>query len=161
MAEQPARSNRWEIAAEWNVAAIGMDTVSREKRSEMMRAVKGKDTTPERIVRSAAHALGLRFRLHRKELPGRPDLVFAKYRVALFVNGCFWHRHSLCKKATIPSSNRDFWLEKFDQNVRRDEQKQRQLEALGWRVVVLWECQVKTLDGAMRRLKAAFRLARR
>lgn len=133
-----------------------MDTVPPEKRSTMMRAVRGKHTRPERVVRSAAHALGLRFRLHRRDLPGRPDLVFPRHRTVVFVNGCFWHRHADCSKASTPRTNRAFWREKFLQNVRRDERNVNELQARGWRVVVLWECQIRSIDDAKRQLRDSF-----
>ena len=118
-----------------------------------MSRVRGKDTSPEMRVRRAAHAFGLRFRLHRKNLPGRPDLVFPKYRVALFVHGCFWHRHPGCAKASTPKSRYDFWQNKFNGNVARDARVEAELEALGWRVATIWECETKRpelLDRALR-----------
>ena len=111
-----------------------------------MRAVRGKDTKPERIVRRAAHALGFRFRLHRMDLPGRPDLVFPKLKIALFVHGCFWHRHKNCKKASIPVSNVEFWTAKLARNVKRDRVVQKELRSLGWSVGVFWECQIRNSD---------------
>lgn len=106
-----------------------------------MSRIGGKNTTPEVRVRKAAHALGLRFRLHLKELPGTPDIVFPKRRLALFVHGCFWHRHSGCRKATAPSS--EFWAKKFALNVARDLRVASELKKLGWRVVTIWECETK------------------
>ena len=111
-----------------------------------MSRVKGKNTTPEMRVRRAAHASGLRFRLHRKDLPGKPDLVFPKFRVAMFVHGCFWHRHNACSKASMPKSRTEFWRDKFDANVSRDARVEAELEALGWRVVTIWECETKLND---------------
>lgn len=108
-----------------------------------MSQVRGKDTSPEMRVRRGAHALGLRFRLHRKDLPGKPDLVFAKHRVALFVHGCFWHRHSECSKASMPKSRTEFWRAKFDANVARDARVTTELQSAGWRVVTVWECETK------------------
>jgi DNA mismatch endonuclease (patch repair protein) len=122
-----------------------------------MSRVRGKDTSPEMRVRRAAHALGLRFRLHRKELPGRPDLIFPKHRVALFVHGCFWHRHPGCAKASTPKSRTDFWQAKFDANVARDARVATELEALSWRVATIWECETKRdekLDAALRTIAA-------
>jgi DNA mismatch endonuclease (patch repair protein) len=133
-----------------------IDHVSKKRRSEMMSAVRGKNTAPELLVRKAAHSLGLRFRLHSRQLPGRPDVVFPKWGTALFVNGCFWHRHPLCKKATTPKSNVPFWKSKFRENTRRDAANYAKLEALGWRVIVLWQCEVRTLDQATKRLKPYF-----
>lgn len=123
-----------------------MDTVSREDRSRIMRAVRRRDTAPERRVRSLAHRLGYRFRLHRKDLPGTPDLVFPKHRLCIFVHGCFWHRHPRCPKATTPKSNATFWNAKFTNNKKRDKRKRKELKALGWRVAVVWECQTTDDD---------------
>lgn len=122
-----------------------------------MSRIGGKNTSPEMRVRRAAHALGLRFRLHRKELPGRPDLIFAKHRVALFVHGCFWHRHPGCAKASTPKSRIAFWQGKFDANVARDARVAFELNALNWRVATIWECETKQpvlLDAALRKIAA-------
>ena len=108
-----------------------------------MSRVRGKHTNPEMRVRSAAHALGLRFRLHRKDLPGKPDLVFPKYRTALFVHGCFWHRHAGCPKASTPKSRTSYWEGKFASNSERDARVQKELVGQGWKVVVVWECQTE------------------
>ena len=110
-------------------------------RSELMRRVRGKDTTPERAVRRVAHALGYRFRLHRRDLPGTPDLVFPRLRRAIFVHGCFWHRHEGCVRTTTPKTRAAYWREKFEQNLRRDRRNLAALRRLGWRVLVVWECQ--------------------
>ncbi len=120
-----------------------MDRVSLEDRSRIMRAVGREDTTPELSVRRIAHKLGFRFRLHRKDLPGSPDIIFPKHRLCLFVHGCFWHRHHGCRKATTPKSNAAFWMDKFARNVERDGRKVEALRALGWKVAVVWECQSK------------------
>jgi DNA mismatch endonuclease (patch repair protein) len=133
-----------------------VDHVTKARRSAIMSAVRGRHTAPEMIVRSAAHRMGLRFRLHGK-LPGRPDMVLTKWRTVLFVNGCFWHRHSGCPKAGIPKSNVRFWKAKFRTNADRDKRNYRQLDALGWRVVVLWQCEVRTLKDATEALKPHFR----
>ena len=122
-----------------------------------MSRVRGKHTKPELIVRRAAHAHGLRFRLHRKDLPGHPDLVFPKYRLALFVHGCFWHRHPGCAKASMPKSRTDFWQAKFEANVARDTRVTAELDELGWRVATIWECETKrpeVLDAALRTITA-------
>lgn len=108
-----------------------------------MRAIRGRDTAPELRVRRAAHAAGLRFRLQRRDLPGTPDLVFPRHRVALFVHGCYWHRHPDCRYTTVPSSNTEFWTTKFSTNVERDARKTRELEEAGWRVAVIWECETR------------------
>lgn len=121
-----------------------------------MSRVRAKDTTPELRVRKAAHALGLRFRLHRKDLPGSPDLVFPRHRTAIFVHGCFWHRHAGCSKASMPKTRADFWQTKFDANVERDARAIESLERLGWRVAIIWECEVKTPQTAMDRVSLIF-----
>ena len=107
-----------------------------------MAGIRGTDTKPERLVRSWLHRQGLRFRLHKSGLPGRPDIVLTKYRAAIFVHGCFWHRHPHCRYATTPASNAAFWQEKFRKNVERDRKKAAELRRLGWRVLTIWECQV-------------------
>ena len=122
-----------------------------------MSAVRGKHTAPEILVRKAAHKLGLRFRLHSRLLPGRPDLVMARWNTVVFVNGCFWHRHPGCKRTTTPKSNAAFWKKKFRENVRRDAANYARLTELGWRIVVLWQCQVRSLDMATAALKPHFR----
>lgn len=116
------------------------------KRSKAMRAVKKRDTGPEMRVRRAAHRLGYRFRLHRKSLPGTPDLVFPRHRIALFVHGCFWHQHEGCRLANRPRSNLAYWEPKLRRNAERDAWAQAELERLGWSVVVIWECQVQAED---------------
>jgi DNA mismatch endonuclease (patch repair protein) len=118
------------------------DVVDKETRSRMMSGIRSKDTSPEMEVRRFLHALGLRYRLHVKEMPGKPDLVFPKYGLALFVHGCFWHRHARCKYASTPSSNRTFWDTKFQGNIRRDKEVVRTLKKAGWRVLVIWECEI-------------------
>ena len=109
----------------------------------MMSAIKGKNTSPELAVRRYLHARGFRYRLHRKDLPGKPDLVLTKYRLAIFVHGCFWHRHEGCFYATSPATRKDFWREKLDDNVARDKRQQAELIGGGWRVLVIWECGLK------------------
>lgn len=121
------------------------DIVDRMTRSRMMAGIGRADTAPEMSVRRYLHACGLRFRLHDKRLPGRPDIVFASRRVAVFVHGCFWHRHAGCRFATTPGSNEAFWSRKFDANVRRDAAKSAELEAVGWTVLVVWECEAQNL----------------
>ena len=112
----------------------------------MMAAVRGKNTSPEILVRKAAHRMGLRFRLHDRRLPGRPDLVLPKWKTVVFVNGCFWHRHPGCKLTTSPKTNRAFWQKKFRDNTRRDASNYARLESMGWRVVVLWQCEASTIE---------------
>ena len=107
-----------------------------------MSRIRSKDTGPERAVRSILHRMGYRFSLHRKNLPGRPDIVLPNYHTVVFVHGCYFHRHPRCKMAYTPKSRQEFWLKKFDENVARDKMVKRKLRALGWRVIVVWECQV-------------------
>lgn len=122
------------------------DHISKEKRSWLMSRVAGQNTMPELRVRKIAHVNGLRFRLHRQNLPGKPDIVFPKRKVALFVHGCFWHRHPGCVKASQPKTRVDFWRKKFDANMKRDAQVIRDLESLGWRPEIIWECETKDPD---------------
>ena len=119
------------------------DNLSPEARSALMRSVRQKHTTPERRVRSGAHRAGHRFRLQRRDLPGTPDIVFPRHRVCIFVHGCFWHRHPGCRSATTPKSHEDYWRPKFEANIERDRRKIAELEALGWRAEVIWECETR------------------
>lgn len=118
-----------------------MDRLSAARRSWNMSRIRSRDTRPEQRVRSFLHRLGFRFRLHRRDLPGTPDIVLPRYGVVIFVHGCFWHRHSRCRFAYFPKSNVRFWTEKFQNNVNRDRLACRRLRQLGWRVIVIWECQ--------------------
>jgi DNA mismatch endonuclease, patch repair protein len=117
-----------------------MDIVSRRVRSAMMSRIQSKNTKPELVVRKFLFARGFRFRLHDKNLPGSPDLIFKLYRAAVFVHGCFWHRHPGCRYATTPASNYEFWQKKFGANVRRDSDTKQTLLLSGWRVATVWEC---------------------
>ncbi|WP_084355942.1 very short patch repair endonuclease [Novosphingobium lentum] len=117
------------------------DVVSPEVRSRMMSGIRGKNTRPELMLRQALHALGFRYRLHAPELPGKPDLAFPKHQAIIQVHGCFWHRHG-CDKTSIPSSNSEFWQKKFERNIERDREVELQLRELGWRVGVVWECEI-------------------
>ena len=120
------------------------DIVDKKTRSRMMAGIKGKNTKPELVLRRALHARGFRFRLHGKEFPGRPDLVFPKHGAVIFVHGCFWHRHSNCRYTTNPSTRMEFWQGKFDANVARDSANKVALLSLGWRVATVWECALRT-----------------
>lgn len=120
-----------------------MDKVSKEVRSKNMAAIKGKDTKPEIAVRKLLHSLGYRYRLHRKDLPGKPDIVLPKYKTVIFVHGCFWHQHNGCKYNTKPKSNKQFWLSKLRKNVERDKKQYTALKKLGYKVLTIWECDVK------------------
>lgn len=125
-----------------------------------MSRVRGRDTAPEMTVRRIAHALGLRFRLHRRDLPGTPDLVFPKSRTAVFVHGCFWHRHPRCSRASMPQTRIEFWRSKLAGNVVRDRAASAALKKAGWKVAVVWECEVKNPDKVGKRLLDAIKRAR-
>ena len=132
-----------------------VDFLSPSERSERMSRNRSSNTAPEVALRRAMHAIGLRFRLHSKGLPGKPDIVLPRHRTVIFVHGCFWHRHSGCKIATTPKTNTEFWEEKFYRNVVRDARTREQLEGLGWRVIVVWECELRSANqvaGAVRRV---------
>ena len=120
-----------------------MDTFTPEKRSDIMRRVRSIDTVPERRVRSLLHKLGFRFRLHRQDLTGKPDIVLPKHRTLVFVHGCFWHRHQGCPHTTTPVSRKEYWLPKFRRTIERDKKNQEDLRQQGWNVVVVWECKTK------------------
>lgn len=128
-----------------------MDRISPEKRSWNMSRIKSKNTTPERIVRSFLHENGFRFRLHSKILPGSPDIVLPKYKTVIEVRGCFWHRHPGCRQSTTPTTNVEFWQEKFSRNVERDRNTEKRLKELGWRLIVIWQCELRE-DGFLKTL---------
>ena len=123
-----------------------MDIMSAEKRSMLMSKIRSKNTKPEMQVRSLLHALGYRFRLHRKDLPGSPDIVLPGRKTVIFVHGCFWHRHEGCPKTTMPATNRERWEIKFKKNTERDQCSQDALRQMGWRVVIVWECEVNNSE---------------
>jgi DNA mismatch endonuclease, patch repair protein len=129
------------------------------KRSALMARVRGKDTKPEMTVRRAVYALGHRYRLHRRDLPGSPDLVFAHQRKVIFVHGCFWHRHKGCRRTTTPKTRVRFWKSKFDANIDRDLKNVAALQAAGWKVLVIWECEA--IDVAALRAKVKLFLRKR
>ena len=134
------------------------DTLSPIQRSERMGRIRAKDTKPEMIVRRLVHRVGYRYRLHRRDLPGCPDLVFPRFRKALYVHGCFWHRHPdpACKLARLPKSRLDFWLPKLEGNRRRDEENQSALLSLGWSYMVVWECEIRDSKNLEDRLRLFF-----
>lgn len=135
-----------------------MDIVDPDTRSKMMSAIRGKNTVPEMVVRRFLHARGYRYRLHRKDLPGKPDLVLTRLKVCIFVHGCFWHRHPGCALATSPKTRPEFWSEKFQKNVERDLANIEALKTAGWNVLIIWECQLKKDSGALPMLDQTLRL---
>lgn len=117
-----------------------------------MSKIRSKNTKPERMLRSVLHRLGFRFQIHRKDLPGKPDIVLPKYRTVIFVHGCYWHYHKDCREGRIPSTNSAFWKNKLEKNVLKDKQNRTSLETLGWRVLVVWECEVNKLEKSPKNL---------
>lgn len=126
-----------------------VDFLSPKGRSARMSRIRGKDTKPELALRKVLHRLGFRYRLNVADLPGKPDLVFPRYKTVVFVHGCFWHRHTGCKIATTPKSNTEFWVEKFEKNKERDTQARESLEESGWKVLVAWECELSSMKKAL------------
>lgn len=129
-----------------------MDILVPEQRSSLMSRIRSKDTAPEMTVRRLAHALGFRFRLHRRDLPGSPDLVFPSHRKVILVHGCYWHRHEGCRYAYSPKSNTKFWQSKFEANIARDQRAASALETFDWNVLVIWECETRNVDTLRARL---------
>lgn len=121
-----------------------MDVHSKSVRSYNMSRIKGKDTKPEQLVRRFLFSQGFRFRKHDKRYPGHPDIVLPKYKTVIFVNGCFWHGHDGCKYYVIPKTNTDFWINKINRNIQRDSEKYKNLISLGWKVIIIWECELKS-----------------
>lgn len=119
-----------------------MDNLSPSRRSENMRAIRAKNTTPEMVVRRLVYSLGFRYRLHGAHLPGKPDLVFSGLKKVIFIHGCFWHSHARCKEAHVPKTRQDYWAPKLNRNKTRDVENRRKLRVMGWDVLVLWECQL-------------------
>lgn len=134
------------------------DRLTPEQRSAQMRRIRKTNTRPEIAVRRVAHALGLRFRLHRRDLPGSPDLVFPSHRKLIFVHGCFWHQHEGCRLARKPGTRLDYWLPKLDRNVQRDRDVQERLRAAGWQSFVIWECETKKPSIVEQRVRRLFNL---
>lgn len=134
-----------------------MDVLSPEQRRRTMAAVKSVNTKPEIAVRRLLHGLGYRFRLHRKDLPGKPDIVLHKYKAVVLVHGCFWHQHPGCKHAARPASNLEYWSAKLDRTVIRDTKQHAELEALGWQVIVVWECEIRDADRLSHHLQDTLR----
>ena len=131
-----------------------MDRLTPEERSRLMSRIRSRDTKPEMAVRRLIHAMGFRYRLHRRDLPGCPDLVFPRHRKIVLVHGCFWHSHAGCRAGRVPSSNADFWLPKLRRNTERDAANEEALRGLGWSVLVLWECQTRKAPELEERLAA-------
>lgn len=129
------------------------DIMSSEARSALMSRIRSKDTRPELIVRRLAHKLGFRYRLHKRELPGTPDLVFPGKRKVIFVHGCFWHQHDGCKFATIPKTRREFWVKKLQKNEARDKQAMDELRSQNWDSMVIWECETSDTDKLITRIE--------
>ncbi len=130
-----------------------MDKLSAKRRSANMRQIRSKNTAPELLLRRMLHRLGYRFRLHRKDLPGKPDLVFPSRRKVIFVHGCFWHQHSGCREGRVPLSRREYWEPKLGRNQARDAASQASLEEQGWQCLVIWECEMKDTAAALRTAK--------
>jgi DNA mismatch endonuclease (patch repair protein) len=129
------------------------DTISKKKRSWNMSRIRSKNTKPELAVRSLLHRMGYRFRLHKRDLPGKPDIVLPKYKTVIFVHGCFWHRHPRCKYAYRPKSRVNFWQNKFKENIGRDRKNQSELKRLGWKSIVVWECEVAKVQQLEKRIE--------
>lgn len=133
------------------------DTMTPEQRSRCMVAIKGKDTKPEMIVRKYLFSRGLRFRIQVRKLPGNPDIVLPKYKTVIFVNGCFWHGHEGCRYYRLPKSNIEFWENKIKNNVARDVRNEEELKALGWRVIRVWECDIRKVTGREEYLQGLYK----
>lgn len=132
------------------------ETENPQIRSRIMKSVGRARTRPEIEVRRLLHRMGCRFRLHKKSLPGSPDVVLSKYKIVIFVHGFFWHCHQNCKYATTPKTRQDYWIPKLNANVERDARKSAQLETLGWRVIIVWECETRDLYSLELRLRRVF-----
>ena len=129
-----------------------VDHLAPEKRSWNMSRIRSRDTNPEILVRSLLHRMGYRFRLHKPDLPGKPDIVLSKYNLIIFCHGCFWHQHPRCKRATTPKSNKQYWIPKLERNKERFREVKKQLKKLGWKVTVVWECETKDLEKLRKKL---------
>jgi DNA mismatch endonuclease (patch repair protein) len=129
------------------------DVFSKEKRSWIMSRVKGRDTKPEMLVRSFVHRMGFRFRVHRRELPGNPDIVLPRHGKAIFVHGCFWHGHKRCSRTKRPTTNKKFWNKKLDGNIERDKRFRRELRRMGWKVLALWQCDTRNPEELLEKLE--------
>lgn len=130
-----------------------MDKLSKERRSANMSRIRSKDTCPEITLRKLIHGLGYRFRLHRRDLPGKPDLAFPSQKKAIFVHGCFWHQHPGCREGRVPGSRLEYWVPKLSRNQQRDKAVQAALKEQGWRSLVVWECELKDTAAALKRVR--------
>jgi DNA mismatch endonuclease (patch repair protein) len=139
---------------------VSKDKLTKARRSWNMSRIKGKNTSPELRVRSLLHRMGYRFRLHVKDLPGKPDIVLPKYKIVIFVHGCFWHRHKGCRNCTTPTNRRAWWLEKLDGNAARDRVHARALRKLGWKALAVWECETEKTNLASKFSQRIGRLLR-
>ncbi len=130
-----------------------MDVFDKQKRSSIMSTVKNRNTKPELIVRSMLHRMGYRFRIHRRDLPGNPDITLPKHKKIVFVHGCFWHGHKKCRRAKRPTTNQEFWNKKLNSNIKRDNKNVLELNKAGWQTLVVWSCEIKDKDNLMQRLQ--------
>jgi DNA mismatch endonuclease (patch repair protein) len=133
------------------------DHLTKEKRSWNMSRIRSRDTHPEITVRSLLHKLGYRFRLHKKSLPGKPDIVLPKYKTVIFVHGCFWHRHKGCKRCTTPTTNQKYWLPKFERNIVKDKENRKNLRKAGYASIIIWECEIKNMKKLSTKLNKAIK----
>ena len=131
------------------------DIFSKSKRSKIMSKIGSKNSSTEMTVRCLIHSMGYRYRLHRKDLPGKPDLVFMKYKKVIFVHGCFWHAHKDCKKSALPSTNNQFWIDKISKNISRDIETYKKLKDIGWDYLIIWQCEAKkkNLENLSKKIK--------
>ena len=129
------------------------DVFTKEKRSWIMSCVKGRDTKPEILVRSVVHRMGYRFRVHRRDLPGNPDIVLPRHGKVIFAHGCFWHGHKRCPRSKRPTTNKGFWNEKLDKNVKRDKRFRRKLRLMGWKELVIWQCETRKPEKLLAKLE--------
>ena len=132
-----------------------VDNLSAEQRKKAMSSVRQQDTKPEKLIRSILHKLGFRFRKNVSSLAGKPDIVLPKYKTIIFVHGCFWHQHKDCRKANRPTSNIEFWNNKLDKNIKRDKETEAELKGLGWKVVIVWTCEMKDKEFLIEKLKTS------
>ncbi len=138
-----------------------MDVFTKDKRSEVMSRIRAKNTKPELIVRKLLHSMGYRFRLHNKHLPGKPDICLRKYNTIILVHGCFWHHHEKCRDGKIPKSNISYWQPKIERNMKRDQENGAALQNLNWKVLTIWECEIKDVASLEKRLKANLKMPKR